>query len=147
MLRDVREEDLEALFEHQCAPEAYRMAAFIPREREAFMSHWRKILADSSSLKKAIVMGDEVVGNITSWGTSDERLVGYWLGPEYWGRGFATSALSEFLREEPIRPLHAHVAAPNRGSIRVLEKCGFRVVGDSRMGSDGVEEYLFELER
>jgi RimJ/RimL family protein N-acetyltransferase len=146
MLRDVREEDLQTLFEQQWDPEAHRMAEFPPRERDAFMSHWRKILEDSSGRKKAIVVGDEVAGNIVSWGAGSQRLVGYWLGREYWGRGIATAALSEFLCEETIRPLHAYVAAHNRGTIRVLEKCGFRRVGDSTVGSEGVEEYLFELE-
>jgi RimJ/RimL family protein N-acetyltransferase len=145
MLRDIREEDLQTLFEQQSAPEACRMAAFIPRERDAFMLHWRTILADSSLQKKAIVIGDDVVGNVCSWGTS-QRLVGYWLGQEYWGRGLATAALSEFLCEERSRPLFAHVAVHNRGSVRVLEKCGFRPVGNSQMGPDGVEEYLFELQ-
>jgi RimJ/RimL family protein N-acetyltransferase len=145
MLRDVREEDLPTLFEHQWAPEAHRMAAVTPRERDAFMSHWRKILADSSGRKKAIVVGDEVVGNIVSWGDSSQRLVGYWIGPEHWGRGIATEALSEFLCEERLRPLYAHVAAHNRGSMRVLEKCGFCPVSNGRIASAAVEEYLFEL--
>ena len=122
------------------------MAAFPPRERDAFMSHWRKILEDSSGLKKAIVVAGNVAGNIVCWSAGGERLVGYWLGREYWGRGIATAALSEYLREDPIRPLHAYVAAHNLGSIRVLEKCGFRRVGNVQMGPDAVEEYLLELE-
>ena len=39
-LRDVHEDDLATLFEHQRDPEAARMAAFSPRERDAFMTHW-----------------------------------------------------------------------------------------------------------
>jgi RimJ/RimL family protein N-acetyltransferase len=147
MLREVREDDLPILFEHQWAPEARRMAAFLPRERDAFMLHWRsKILNNSSVRARAVVSCEGVVGNIVSWDDSGRRLVGYWIGPEHWGQGIATAALSEFLREEPIRPLCAYVAVENCRSIRVLQKCGFRQVGAIQVGSDGVEEYLFQLE-
>jgi RimJ/RimL family protein N-acetyltransferase len=45
----------------------------------------------------------------------------------------ATEALAAFLRLEQIRPLYAGVAKHNVASIRVLQKCGFRL-------SDSVEE-------
>ena len=41
---------------------------------------------------------------------------------------------------ERTRPLYAEVAVHNVGSIRVLEKCGFRRMGDAVTGPDGVEE-------
>jgi RimJ/RimL family protein N-acetyltransferase len=147
MLRDVRESDLPILFEHQWAPEAHRMAAFPPRERDAFMLHWRtKVLSNPSGLAKAIVLDEQVVGNICSWNQGGERRVGYWIGPEYWGRGIATAALLEFSREDLSRPLWAYVAARNRASMRVLEKCGFRQAVPIEMHSDGVEEYRFQLQ-
>ncbi len=147
LLREVREEDLPIFFEHQNTPEAYRMAAFPPREREAFMLHWRtKVLGDVAARKRAIVVDGRVAGNIGSWDADGKRLVGYWIGREYWGRGIATAALLEFSCEEPIRPLWAYVAVQNRGSIRVLQKCGFRQSSDIEVGADGVEEYCFRLD-
>jgi RimJ/RimL family protein N-acetyltransferase len=53
----------------------------------------------------------------------------------------ATAALTEYLQLETVRPLYAHVAAHNAGSIRVLEKCGFGRV------EEGAEELLFRLDR
>lgn len=38
------------------------------------------------------------------------------------------------------RPLVAHVAKNNIGSKRVLEKCGFKVVGEDRYVNIGKEE-------
>jgi RimJ/RimL family protein N-acetyltransferase len=146
MLRDVREEDLPIFFEHQRTPEAHRMAAFPPREREAFMLHWRKIIVAPTARNRTIVVDDDVVGNVCSWDAGGRRFVAYWIGREYWGRGIATAALLEFLCEEPTRPLCAYVAAHNRGSIRVLQKCGFRQVDGIQPGSDGVEELFFQLE-
>jgi RimJ/RimL family protein N-acetyltransferase len=147
MLRDVTEADLAIFFEHQRDPEAHRMAAFAPREREAFILHWRtKVLGDPTARKRAIVVDDCVAGNIGSWDADGRRLVGYWIGREYWGRGIGTAALSEFLCEEPTRPLYAYVGVHNRGSIRLLQKCGFRQSGAIQPGSGGVEEYLFQLD-
>jgi RimJ/RimL family protein N-acetyltransferase len=146
MLRDVREEDLPTFFEHQRDPEAYRMAAFPPRELDAFLLHWRtKAIGDPTARKKTIVVDGVVVGHVGSWDAEGRRLVGYWIGRDHWGRGIATAALSEFLCEEPIRPLCAYVAAENRGSIRVLQKCGFIQIGGIQLETDGVPEYLFQL--
>jgi RimJ/RimL family protein N-acetyltransferase len=48
------------------------------------------------------------------------------------------------------RPLHAHVAAHNAGSIRVLEKCGFRrdrvQEATAPASDDGIEELIFVLD-
>jgi RimJ/RimL family protein N-acetyltransferase len=151
MLRDVREGDLQIFFEHQREPEACRMAAFQPREREAFMLHWRtKVIGNPAGRKRTIVVDDGaggncVAGNIVSWDADGRRLVGYWIGSEYWGRGIATAALSEFLQEETTRPLCAYVAVQNYGSIRVLQKCGFEQLGGVEPGPDGAGEYLFQL--
>lgn len=38
------------------------------------------------------------------------------------------------------------MAALKVGSIRDMEKCGFRRVGDGHMGEDGMEECLFRLD-
>ena len=123
------------------------MAAFPPREWDAFMTHWRdKVLGDPTGLKQTILVGSEVAGNVVSWQSSAGRFVGYWLGRAFWGRGIATAALRIFVSEhEPMRPLQAYVATRNLGSIRVLEKCGFLRVGNPEMGGDGVEELLFRL--
>lgn len=131
-LRDIAAADLETFFEHQRDPDACRMAAFPSRDREAFMAHWAKILADPSVIKKAIICNAELAGNVVSFQGGDQRLLGYWIGKEYWGKGTASAAVAKFLSHEPIRPLHARVAKQNLGSIRVLEKCGFKVCGEDR---------------
>lgn len=130
-LRDVIESDLPIFFEQQIDPDATRMAAFPSRDREAFMAHWAKIRRDETNLLKTILFDRQVAGNIVSWQQDDEREVGYWLGKEYWGKGIATQALVEFLNHVTQRPLYAHVAKHNLGSIRVLEKCGFTRYGEN----------------
>jgi RimJ/RimL family protein N-acetyltransferase len=149
VLRDVVEADLDAFYEHQLDPEATRMALFPARDREAFEAHWARVLADDTVTKKTIVHEGEVAGNALCWKADGRRYVGYWLGREFWGKGLATKALAELVDEVAARPLHAWVATSNVASIRVLEKCGFAVVGtrtevDDKLG-EPVEELLLQL--
>jgi RimJ/RimL family protein N-acetyltransferase len=150
MLRDVATTDLDAFYEQQADPEAAAMALFPSRDRESFDAHWRRTLADASAVKRTIEADGEVAGNVLCWTQDGRRLVGYWLGREFWGRGLATAALAELVGWLPERPLHAWVATTNVGSIRVLQKCGFVEVDrlaehDERMGRV-VEEILFRLD-
>lgn len=95
------------------------------------MVHWTKILADETVIKRTVLFNGRVAGNVVSFEQECEQEVGYWIGREYWGKGVATEALSQFLAHAEVRrPLHAAVAKHNVGSIRVLEKCGFAVVGE-----------------
>jgi RimJ/RimL family protein N-acetyltransferase len=144
VLREVVESDLPVFFEYERDPEAATMAAFPPRERDAFMAHWAKTLANDSALTWTIVSDGAVVGNIGCWEDDGRRFVGYWIGREFWGRGLATQALAELVDVVDARPLYAHVVKENVASIRVLEKCGFVEV-DAHTGDDGIEELLLEL--
>lgn len=144
-LREVEDADLPTLFEYEDDPEANRMASFDARSREDFDRHWQKVLKDRSNVVRAIEVDGVLVGNIGSWVQDGERDVGYWIGRDHWGRGYATAALTALLQEVPERPMFAHVVVHNVGSIRVLEKCGFEQVG-ATTADDGVEELLFRLD-
>jgi len=148
MLRHVVEGDLRTFFEHQQDPEATAMAAFRAREWEPFMSHWRdNILGNPANEAQTILIDEQVAGYVGSWDQDGRRLVGYWVGREYWGRGVARAALDEFLSaHEHHRPVHAYVARSNVRSIRVLEKCGFQRDGEPAAGPDGVAEVLFRFD-
>lgn len=131
-LRPVIDSDLPVFFEHQQDPVVVQMAAFTaadPADRVAFSAHWAKIRSDAQIMIRTVLVDGEAAGHVASFVQFGEREVTYWLGRRYWGRGIATRALSAFLREETTRPLHARAARDNIASIRVLEKCGFRVTG------------------
>lgn len=128
-LRDVHDDDLPIFFEQQLDPEATAMAALPSRDREAFMSHWAKVLADPTGMVRTVVADGVVAGNIVSWVQDGERDIGYWIGKPFWGHGIATRAVSAFLHGVTERPLHAHAARHNIASRRVLAKCGFVETG------------------
>ncbi len=145
-LRNIESNDLSIFYEQQLDPDATSMAAFPARDRASFDAHWdRNILGNPAAITQTIVVDGDVAGNIGSWPQEGVRLVGYWIGKEYWGKGVATRALSAFLSQVTYRPLHAHVVKHNVGSIRVLEKCGFSVVQNIETAGDGLVELVLVL--
>jgi RimJ/RimL family protein N-acetyltransferase len=145
-IREVADPDLPIFFEHQRDPEGVRMAIFKARERPAFDAHWAKIRKDPATVLRTIVAGDAVAGYVGSWVAGSERMIAYWIGREWWGKGAATSGLAQLLPTLPAGPLFARVATSNVGSRRVLEKCGFTAIG-TETGGDGVEEIVMRLDR
>ena len=61
--------------------------------------------------------------------------IGYLLGEKYWGKGFASEMLSALVNNYQneanisanVRTLFAGVEAGNTASVKVLEKCGFKL--------------------
>jgi RimJ/RimL family protein N-acetyltransferase len=155
VLRDVEDQDLAHFFANQLDEEANRMAAFTskdPTDRAAFDAHWAKIRNDETVEIRTVVGDGAVVGSVLSWVHPDfgKPELAYWFAREHWGKGIATEAVAAFLRVFPERPIYAHVAKDNVGSLRVLEKCGFAVVGAmseySNVRGHEVEELRLELE-
>lgn len=108
------------------------MAAFASREpltREQFDAKWSRLLADPSIVARTILVDGEIVGSISRFPVDGSPNLTYWIAREWWGKGVATRALAGFLAELPERPIHASAAGDNAGSLRVLERCGFRRVG------------------
>src|SRR5215213_6494945 len=133
-LREVHDSDLPVFFRQMNDPEAVRMAAFTaqdPADWDAFEALWKRIRSSQDVARTVLADGD-VVGSAAVYGEPGEREVTYWVDRAYWGRGVATAALRGLLDEVPERPLYARAAADNQGSLRVLEKCGFRIAARAR---------------
>lgn len=152
-LRDVHNEDLPIFFDQQLDKEASYMAAFVPEntsERDGFNTRWTKILDNNNFQKKTILFNGQVAGNIMSFELFGTPGVGYWIGKEYWGKGIATKALSAFLDCEKTRPLYARAVKDNMASIRVLQKCGFKITGTDKgfanARGEEVEEVILRLD-
>lgn len=128
------------------------MAAFTvndPTDRDAFEARWDRLLNNDTIRIQTILANADVAGSVSSYAEDGHREVTYWLGRSFWGKGIGTAALRAFLEVEATRPLHARVARDNIGSLRVLQKCGFMIVGEDRGLANArgveVEEYLLEL--
>ena len=152
VLREVHDSDLPVFFRQMNDPEALRMAAFTPKDpadRDTFDAHWKRIRASEDVLRTVLVDGD-VVGSAAVYGEPGEREVTYWIERAHWGRGIATAALRELVAQVPERPLYARAAADNAGSLRVLQKCGFRVTarasGFANARGEEIDEFVLALD-
>ncbi|HEY0218505.1 MAG TPA: GNAT family N-acetyltransferase [Afipia sp.] len=77
---------------------------------------------------------NETVGLASlTWDNDGKPELGYCLGVDYWGQGFATEAaraLIDFAFEEfSIDAIHSAARVLNPASRHVLEKCGFQWTG------------------
>lgn len=152
VLRDVTEDDLPIFFEQQLDPDANHMVAFTrkdPADRESFTAHWTRIMNDSTIRIKTILYEGQVAGSVLRFVQFGKPEVSYWIGKEYWGKGIATKALSALLGGIKKRPLYAHAAKDNLGSIRVLKKNGFTIDGYDKgyayARGEEIEEVIFIL--
>lgn len=92
-----------------------------------------------------------LIGDLSLRHSCDEIYrFGYWLSPKYWGKGIMTNAVAEVLdnmtnSDLKVLKFTAEVKEGNFGSRRVLEKNGFKMIGQHK---DDTQAYLiwdFEL--
>lgn len=143
-IRETQESDWPVLFEFQRDPASSAMAGVPAREWDAYLAHQQKVRADEANLTWTILYDGQIVGDVLSFPRDGRREVGYRIAQEYWGKGIATRALSMFLDVEQRRPLYGWVLSDNAGSRRVLEKCGFTVIGEEH--EDDAHGIIFMLD-
>lgn len=152
-LRPLEDGDLDTIYQQVTDPESVRMAAFTAEDqfdRRAFLDRMSRLRADTSASNRVIVVDEAVAGTIASFRIDGRLEVTYWVDRAQWGKGIATAALQMLLAETAERPLYARAASDNVGSLRVLEKTGFRRVGVDRGFARGrgeeIEETILRLD-
>jgi len=80
----------------------------------------------------------------------EEVDVGYAFLPRYWSKGYAIEAMTAVMAYAKnvvrLKRVVAIVDPANHGSIRVLEKAGFRFENMVRLSADDIELKLFGIE-
>ncbi len=126
-------------------------------------SKWlsRKIKAYSQEKPQEFNLGIEISGElIGSVGLhkinyrTKTAVVGYWIGESYWGRGYTSRALKDFLKivsqKWGLKKIEAVTLADNIPSQRVLEKVGFKYIKIMRKsvkyGKQYKDEKLYQLQ-
>lgn len=152
-LRPMEDHDLDTIFEQTTDAEAVRMAAFTSEnqfDRGAFLDRMSRIRADQAVWHRVIEVDGAVAGTIGSFHMDNRREVTYWIDRRQWGNGIASAALQLLLAEIDERPIYGRAASDNAGSLRVLEKAGFRRVGVDRGYAPGrgeeIEETILRLD-
>jgi RimJ/RimL family protein N-acetyltransferase len=104
--------------------------------------NWLKKSIDNSTKHNpnyfvlAIFFEKELIGNIVLEKIDYKNKtgnIGYWIGKNFQGNGYATKALTIFLDDIKskfkIKTIFAETDVKNIGSQRVLEKNGFEIIG------------------
>jgi [ribosomal protein S5]-alanine N-acetyltransferase len=112
---------------------------------------------ENDSITKVVEYKGDFVGSVgispqSGW-RSHIAEIGYWIGENYWGMGIATEAVKlmteiSFSRLN-FRKLFASVHAPNKASVRVLEKAGYELEGTLRQENfkDGEYRDVYQFAR
>ena len=152
-LRPLEDPDLDTIYQQATDPESVRMAAFTAEDqtdRRAFLNRMSRLRADTSVSYRVIDVDGAIAGTIASFRIDNQPEVTYWVDRTQWGKGIASAALQILLAETAERPLYARAASDNVGSLRVLEKAGFRRVGVNRDFAPGrgeeIEETILRLD-
>jgi RimJ/RimL family protein N-acetyltransferase len=152
-LRPVNDADFDALFEQMRDPESVRMAAFTakdPDDRAAFDAHMAKVRASPEATNRVITLDGRLVGSIASFVIDGDTEVTYWIDRSFWGQGIASRALALLLETVHVRPVFARAASDNAGSLKVLQRAGFAIVGTETSFANGrkteVEETILRLD-
>jgi len=110
---------------------------------------WLKIV-DNEEFNLNIFLNDDLIGGIGLTPTEDDFYeLGYWLGVEYWGQGYATESVMELLNyaksNTPCEKLKANAFKENVASAKVLEKNGFKRVEDREVFSISRQENVLSV--
>jgi len=97
----------------------------------------------------------EIIGTITLRidKTNHKGELGYWIGREFWGRGFATESINSLIEYGfnylNLNKIWAAVVASNMSSSRVLERNGLQQEGvlrkDRLLHNEYVDIHVFGL--
>ena len=159
-LRPLRDSDAGPITLHASDERVARMTISIPHPHppgaaEAFIEGTLsgRRGEDVWAIDATPLGGEELVGVIGYQPGPGE--LGYWVGPPYWGVGYATEAVlalvAHLFRARAPDQINAHVFADNAASAAVLVKAGFRETGQSSGFSvargEVVTQRVFRLER
>lgn len=150
-LRPVREGDEERLFPLFAHWEVIRWLSSPPwpytrDDMQSFVRQQAKSAPDDPETRFVIVLDEEPIGIIGVQMRPASHLqraagphIGYWLGQPFWGHGYMTEALAGTVWHLFATPSHdaiySGIFAGNTASLRVQEKVGFVLDGETMLHS------------
>jgi RimJ/RimL family protein N-acetyltransferase len=97
------------------------------------VERWRNI-AEADELGFHVDHDGLMIGAVSFKTLRETPKIGYWLGRPFWGKGFMSEAVTAAVTWLFTNTDHEHLAGEamteNAGSLKVLEKLGFRLVGE-----------------
>ena len=137
-LREFEKADIPVLYAYNQHPEFQRFEAGPLVSEYQFFQIIQDIIAQQAEQPRqsfyfAVVRDHHVIGSsyVTIHDTKNRQAeIGYVIGFEHWGNGYATEAAQAVIRFgfETLKQhrIYAEVISENRASVRVLEKIGMQ---------------------
>lgn len=127
-------------------PHPYR-----PKDADIFLNKVLDKKRKDGGTNFAFEIEGEVAGGGGIHRTGHQAEIGYWLAKKHWGKGLATEIAKELVKigfgKMKLKRITAKVFLPNKASVRVLEKNGFKLEGilrkDVRKNGKFYDIYLF----
>ncbi|MEW7007924.1 GNAT family N-acetyltransferase [Lentilitoribacter sp. EG35] len=97
-----------------------------------FVNKVNKLASGNCVYAITLTMTGEIIGccGIEKKDGREQKEIGYWLGQQYWGNGYATEAAHALVdmafEDEEIEDLVGHCRIGNYASRRILQKSGFQ---------------------
>ena len=129
VLRPAQADDEDAFFAIMSDPRAMRHWSTLPHDSIDVTRDWMRPMFDApgQGFELVITLNGAVIGKAGGYCLPE---VGFILHPDHWGRGYLTEAMQAIIPAlfacSDVAALTADVDPLNPGSLRVLEKLGFR---------------------
>lgn len=161
-IREYEKRDAEANLEYANNPNVARyLFETFPSPYTLDDSTWWTSVGHKEipGIHRAIDLDGKCIGSIgITPGEMENRFsweIGYWIGQPHWSNGYGSDALKQMteyaFENTNAKRLFAPVLAPNKASMKILEKCGFKLEGVHECSvyreSEGgfLDEHLFAL--
>lgn len=142
ILREPKASDALDIAKHIGEKEVSQYISSVPYPYNIEMAKfWLKKTAKENGVSKysfVIDIDGKAVGGI-SLDKLEPQLkcdLGYWLGSQYWGQGIMTEAvrlIADYaFKKLKLKRIEANIYGPNIGSMRIVEKLGFKKEGQMR---------------
>jgi RimJ/RimL family protein N-acetyltransferase len=144
VLRPYRWADADGMVDYLGDYEVSRWLALVPHPYEA--EHARAFLTrklvppvDPAHFGLGIETERQFVGGLSLQGTGRTRMLGYWLGRPWWGRGLMTEAVAALLAHAfgpmGLPRIGSGVFVGNEASLAIQRRFGFEILGQSQVFS------------
>ena len=134
-LKQLGEDDKQTLISEIGNWEVAKWLSSVPHPyTQEDADNWLKIIS-TSELNLNIFRQNMLIGGVGLAPEDDGyHELGYWLGQQYWGKGYATEAAKGFLQYAAdalhLKKFEASYMEGNDESANVLKKLGFKTIGE-----------------
>jgi len=131
VIRNAETSDAESAFGWLGDPDVFEYEESLPMSSVDEARSLIRMNMPAGSMLVIEAKGDGLIGQLDVEKQKDGSVeVGYWLSKKHWGKGYATESLTAlvgYLRAKSTAKIRTEVNMANAKSLRVLEKCGFKL--------------------